>query len=662
MLLLPSKKYPIFLFIIILLISAHGLCRTPVDLDRVIDEYEHSKNPEDQLKLAYLGLDLYAPLKQKSQVDPDDRIVMSQMKRLVLTNAIDRAGKEILITAVGTTGYWVLERMDRIVNNYPADDQDRIVELKRKGCYMEGLSDLDFVIMGANSAVYKDNLYRIFAEGTGNVHLIPDELEKLEISFITDDQIKDLSSGPKGRKFWDQLMNLEESSPHPEKYITKGGKALYGMEHLYEEGAVALSNKSQIPELFHEYADKTGHHMGPFTLVHLFGGSCDMDYFLCHALEKSSQESVKTILQVIKYLKRQEWMLRRTAKNINRLPFGLPERPDIVKSLENYAAKITSFTDKAVSQKIWKSPHATTQFSKEARALSGVISSFAHECLINTGDALLVLRKNRQLIDETRSILTSIVFDLITVDEERYPHGYPSWYAASGDSHGSMPRDKTLDFLKRYREGETDHKKDGPVIAMPEVRKKNKIDTGPILPPPVAHIEIKKVDVSPQKPLAGAPVTFTLSGSVHGISERLPDFTKNEYSEDQQKKMEELGLWSLRAIIYRMQIQYLMEQDMLSKNSSSGKGPSMAPENQKLNRAAESPDKIYVSPYEIARIAEDYLEPAEDEIARISRELERTVTDKKSGKYAFRVRPVPSAQSIKDYLTALEDTCEQAKK
>ncbi len=644
MLLLPSKKYLIFLFIIILLISAHGLCRTPVDLDRIIDEYEHSKNPEDQLKLAYLGLDLYAPITQKSEVDPGDRITLSQMKRLVLTNAIDRAGNDILITAVGTTGYWVLERMDRIVNNYPADDQDRIVQLKRKGCYMEGLSDLDFVIMGPNAAVYKDNLYRIFAEGTGNVHLVPDELDKLEISFITDDQIKNLAPGPKGRKFWDQLMNLEQSSPHPEKYITKGGKALYGMEHLYEEGAVALSNKSQIPELFNEYANKAGHHMGPFTLAHLFGGSCDMDYFLTHALEKSSQENIKTILQIIKYLKRQEWMLKRSAKNINKLPSELPNRPDTVKSLENYASEIASFVDKAVDQKIWKSPQAAAQFGKEARVLSGVISSFAHECLIDTGDDLLTIRKNKRLTDETRSILASIVFDLITVDEERYPHGYPSWYAVSGDSGGLKPRDKTLDFLKRYSEGEADHKTDGPVIAMPDVKKKNKMDTGPILPPPAAHIQINKVDVSPQKPLAGAPATFTITGSVRGISDKMPDFTKNEYSDDQQNKMEALGLWSLRATIYRMQIQYLMEQDLLSKQASS------------------TTDKIFVSPYEIAQIAEDFLEPAEDEIARLSQELEHTVTDKKSGKYAFRVRPVPSAQSIKDYLEALEDTCKQAKK
>ncbi|MBN2418055.1 MAG: hypothetical protein JXL81_01615, partial [Deltaproteobacteria bacterium] len=194
---LKKTKLTIILFIsvLFLLLSQKGICRTPADLDRVIDDFEHTQNSEHKLKLAYLGLDLYAPIPQKSDVDPDDRITLSQMKRIVLTNAMDRAGKDILITAVGTTGYWVLERMDRIVNNYPANDQERIVELKRKGCYMEGLSDLDFVIMGSNSAVYKDNLYRIFAEGAGNVHLIPDELERLEISFITDDQIKDLAPG-----------------------------------------------------------------------------------------------------------------------------------------------------------------------------------------------------------------------------------------------------------------------------------------------------------------------------------------------------------------------------------------------------------------------------------------------------------------------------------
>ncbi len=364
----------LFLYICFLLFPGNGISRTPADLDRVIDEFEHCNTPEDQLKLAYRGLDLYAPIPQKSDVDPGDRIALSQMKRMVLTNAMDRAGKEVLVTAVGTTGYWVLKQSDRIVNDYPANDQDRIVLLKRKGCYMEGLSDLDFVIMGPEAAAYQVNLYRILAEGVGNTHLVPDELERLEISFLTDNQVKDLAPGPEGRNFWNQLMDLAGSSPHPEKYITKGGKALYGMEHLYEEGAVALSARSQSPELFHDYADKAGYHMGPFTLVHLFGGSCDMDYFITHALEKGGQENVKTVLQVIKYLKRQEWMLRRAAKNMNLLPAELPDRPETVKSLENYAGNIASFTENAVSQKVWKSPQVACQTDLRQLRLSSELT------------------------------------------------------------------------------------------------------------------------------------------------------------------------------------------------------------------------------------------------------------------------------------------------
>ncbi|NLD35444.1 MAG: PASTA domain-containing protein [Desulfatiglans sp.] len=664
MLLLPYKKSLLSLFICILLISGHGLCRTPDDLDRVITEFKKISNPDDQLKIAYLGLDIYAAIPQKSEVDPDDRVVLSLMKRIVLKDAMSRAGKNALVTAVGTTGYWVLEQQERIVNDYDARDQERIVELKRKGSYMEGLSDLDFVIMGPDAAVYQGNLFRILSQGIDDVRLIPEELERLEISFITDEQVKDLSPGSGGRNFWNQLMNLEAASPHPEKYITKGGKALYGMEHLFEEGAVAVSNQGNSPGLFREYADKSGHRMGPFVISHLFGGSCDMDYFIRHTLVKKRQEGVKTVLQVMKYLKRQEWMLRRAAKNINQLPAELPKKPEAVKSLENYASEIAAFNNKAVNQMVWKSPEATASFGKQAQELSGLICSFAHESIIETGDTLLNLREKNRLTDETRALLSSIVFDLVTVDEERYSNGYPSWYANSvsvAASQAPMPRDKTLDFLKRYFEGKSDHMADGPVIAIPEVRKKKKMDTGPIRPPPVASVEINEVKVSPEKPLAGAPVTFNISGKVSGISKEMPDFAKNEYSASQQKIMEELGMWSLRATIHRMQIQYLMEQDLLGKKASSGSGPSMEPENQTLNRASSSLDKIYVSPYEITRITEDYLEPAEDEIARLSEELDRAVTDKQDGRYALRVRPVPSVRSIKDYQKALEDTIKQAK-
>ena len=94
-----------FLF---LFFSKNGICKTPADLDRVIEEFKQSRNSSEQYKLAYRGLDLYAPIPQKSQVDPDDRPALSKMKRIVITDAMNRAGNKILVTAVGTTGYWVL--------------------------------------------------------------------------------------------------------------------------------------------------------------------------------------------------------------------------------------------------------------------------------------------------------------------------------------------------------------------------------------------------------------------------------------------------------------------------------------------------------------------------------------------------------------------------
>ncbi|MEE4254494.1 MAG: hypothetical protein V2I50_10690, partial [Desulfuromusa sp.] len=417
----------VFLFFLLFFFPDSGICRTPSDLAHIIQNFNQSNTPEEQLDLSYSGLDLYAPIANKSSVDPEDRTALSKMKRLVLTNAIAKAGGNVLIAGIGSTGNWVASRPGMIVNDYPANNQDAIVQLKLKGCYMEGLSDLDFVVMGQGAGDYQNKIYRIFAEGRGNVHLTPEEMNELEINFITDEQIKSLASGPEGRKFWKQLMDLSNSSAHAEKYITKGGKALYGMNHLYENGAVITRDKQKPAMVFSEYAGKNGHKMGPFTLPHLFGGACDMDYFIAHTLDKNDQENVKSVLQVIKYLKRDEWMLRRAAKNLALLPKELAQTPETVQILNNYAADIAQFTDSAIKKKVWKSDQSKTQFGKDALALSGLVGSSAHEMLIKIGNELLWLRSIEKLTPTTSAILTSLVYDLETVDKKRYQGKYPAW-------------------------------------------------------------------------------------------------------------------------------------------------------------------------------------------------------------------------------------------
>lgn len=461
----------VFLFFFLFSLPASGICRTPTDLAHIIQSFNHSNTPEAQLDLSYSGLNLYAPIANKSSVDPEDRSTLSKMKRLVLTNALVKAGDGVLITGIGSTGNWVAKRPGMIVNDYPADNQEQIVQLKLKGCYMEGLSDLDFVIMGQGAENYQNKIYRIFAEGRGNVHLTPEEMDKLEINFIIDEQIKSLASGSQGRNFWNQLMDLSNSSAHAEKYITKGGKALYGMEHLYEQGAVISVGKSVPSMLFAEYAKANGHRMGPFTLPHLFGGACDMDYFIAHALNKDKQESVKSVLQVIKYLKRDEWMLKRAAKNLTLLPKELSQTSEVVRILNNYATDVARFTDSTIKQKVWQSPQATTQFGQEAKDLSGLVCSSAHELLIKIGDDLLVLRAQNKLTATTSAILDSLVYDLETVDKERYRGEYPPWYAPDYSVLPDNPRDETLDFLKRYREGKKKGDDSSPVISREELKK-----------------------------------------------------------------------------------------------------------------------------------------------------------------------------------------------
>ena len=126
----------------------------------------------------------------------------------------------------------------------------------------------------------------------------------------------------------------------------------------------------------------------------------------------------------------------------------------------------------------------------------------------------------------------------------------------------------------------------------------------------------------------------------------MPDFSGPEYdlSDEDRGNLKDLGTWSLMATLYRMQIRYLMDQGNGSKNAES------------------SSERIYVSPYEISHISKNYLELAEDEISRLSKELDREQTEDKNGKYALRVKSVPTINLIGDYAKILLDSCLESEK
>ena len=96
------------------------------------------------------------------------------------------------------------------------------------------------------------------------------------------------------------MLDLSKSSPHPEKYITKGGKALYCVEHLGVRGAAVIPHEEPKVMPFQSWVNAAGQKIGPFTPQYLYGGCCDMDYFMRHAAEKK-QERIKTVMQIIKY-------------------------------------------------------------------------------------------------------------------------------------------------------------------------------------------------------------------------------------------------------------------------------------------------------------------------------------------------------------------------
>ncbi len=612
---------------------------TPPDLDRVVEKFKTTRDPSVKLDLAYKGLDLYAPITKKSTVDPDDRGALSEMKHKVITDLMKRARKDVLVSAIGSTGNWLM-RPEKVKNDYDAGEEVKNAKLKAKGYYMEGLSDLDFVIMGPEARRFSRQAYSILAKGRGNAGLVRDELEKLEISFIVDDQIRSLG-GRDRRTFWRQLLDVRRSAPHPEKYITKGGKALYGVEHLKDRGAAMRPADKPKPTEFKQWASSAGQDLGPFSAQYLFGGCCDMDYFIRHAWEKSGQEPIKTALQVLKYLRRQAWMARRARASADSLPGGLKISESDLDGLERLAEQLEAFAEKSMKDDVWKDPNSLANFKRESLSRSALSCSTAHQLSIDMGHSLLYdLAKKQKLSEDQAVMLQEIAYDLEAVDKNRYPGGRPDWYGTGEYS----ARGDTLEFLDRYK----DHRRkvrsiliaarlplDDPGLTTAEI--------GPIKPPPVATVAITQVQANPPRPKAGETVTFTITCEIGNLLEEEPSWEEKWLDQKQLAAMEEIGKCSWRAKMGRMQLSHLMHTEQVNC------------------RTSQPEEKVYVSPYEIERVAKEEIKKWDEQVAYCAERLGTATPPGEAGVFEHPMSGVPTMQSLKEYLSVLEANCKLAK-
>ena len=150
-----------------------------------------------------------------------------------------------------------------------------------------------------------------------------------------------------------------------------------------------------------------------------------MDYFMHHALKKK-QEPVKTVLQIIKYLERQAWMLEQVASNADKLPDGLTLRAKQIQHLGPKAEKIKRFCQNAIDQTAWKTNSSFRRFSEKALELSADVCISAHFLHIRMGYELLWRIDEGNLTQNQAIMLDEIAYDLKTVHNKRYPNGVAS--------------------------------------------------------------------------------------------------------------------------------------------------------------------------------------------------------------------------------------------
>ena len=196
------NKYQLIVLVCILLfLPGILLAKTPADLDTVVERFKVEQDLKMKLDLAYQGLDIYAPLTDKAgMLDRDDRETLSEMKRLMIVSLVKENTGQVLLSAIGSTGGWLIYP-DRIKNDFDASKKEEIAHYKHNGFYMEGLSDLDFATMGQGARDYVQQLYEMLAKGRNGHNITLQELEQLEISFLVDEQIANISAGGDSRKF-----------------------------------------------------------------------------------------------------------------------------------------------------------------------------------------------------------------------------------------------------------------------------------------------------------------------------------------------------------------------------------------------------------------------------------------------------------------------------
>ena len=622
----PGVAPVLCLAVLLFQLTLASQAKTPADLRPIIDRYKQETGAERRLDLAYEALDKYAYVPQKSVLDPPDRTVMSDMKRLAIFDALGGNNYVALVGGIGSTGNWLMKT--RMKDDYTGPEVPR---LKYQGYYMEGLSDLDFAVMGAAAYAFTGELYRVFARGRGDTQLTRGELDKLEISFLSDEQITDVSPGGDGLKFWKQMMDLSRSSYHPEKYLTKGGKALYCVEHLQMRGAAVEKARAMW---FRDWTRAAAQTIPPFTAQYLYGGSCDMDYFARHALEKTDQEKLKTVLQVAKYLKRQAWMLDQTVQNVGRLPDGLVIDPKRVAQFVDRAKLLNALCDAAVDDEVWKGP-AFSVFRRAALEQASQVCLGGHNLARDMGWDLVWKAERNELTQAQGLVLEEIAYDLRTVHEQRYRDRKPGWYDV-------VVKTDTVALLEAI-----DQVKPRLDVVLADARSRMPADPelaeaeiGPLAPPPVAALQLGDPTMTPSRVTAGAKVTFSVQGKLQGLLEG-PDTGPPAITPDQLKAMQELSFWSWRAARARMQIQHLLLTER--KNA--------------LMR--EPKERVYVSPYEIRELAQE-LKECEESVALWSDSLGAKAPTSQTGRYRPNLRPAATLAAPEDYLKALQDTCEQA--
>ena len=608
---------------------------TPPQLDRIVETFKVESDDGPRLDLSYQGLDLYAAVPNKSTIDQDDRDSLSEMKRLVLYNVFQSNQDKVLLTAIGSTGAWLMDTA-KIKNDYAAQDEVNLARLKQQGFYMEGMSDLDFVIMGSQSRSCQRRLYRTLGQGRGDVHITQGELTQLEIAFIVDEQVMQLTSQSDSRRLWRQLLNVRASAPHPEKYITVGGKALYMVEHLGERGVVLVPGESLRIERFKQWAAQYGHEIGPFTAQFLYGGCCDMDYFMRHAVGKN-QEPVKTVMQVIKYLERQAWMLEQAHAHAQDLPDGLTLLSDRISHLKEQATQIRAFTQAAMDTSAWS---ALETFEQQALALSGQTCMAAHALSLEMGRELLWRMDRGQASDAQVLMLDDIAYDIEIVHNTRYHDQRPDWY----EIHEHTVKQESIAFIAECKTRESKMRR---VLVEagrldPRDKELDTIELGPIVPPPVVSLTIDKVSLAPETPQAGDGLKARVTLSLDGALQEVPDWSQYRLPESERALLEEIAIWSWRAARTRMEISSLMKQDA---------------QNRQISDAGQY---VYTSPYELAQLLREDLPLCEEAIKEASEKLGMEAPKSQMGHFQPKLAPA-TIGSVDIYFKHLTETMQQSK-